>query len=428
LAAAVLAGAQKQKNYKDQGEYDAYKAVAASMAAGDFAKAVTDLDTWKQKYPSSEFVGDRQALYVQVYAAAKQPDKAVTVAGELLSGDLEATLGSPGTVLKVLFTTSTAVQQIPEPTPEHLAVANKAATMLLRYDKKPEGLTDDAWSQAKVQLRTAASATLVYVALAPGAQSMRKKDCAAAETVYANALRDYPESGQAAWALGTAQLCLYVSQPDKATPALYAFARAAAVDPAKGLVDPKWQKETVEPYLKKIYNKYHGEDPEGLKQLMEMAKLSPTPPAGFVIKSLSQIAEEKEKQFAQSNPQLALWMKVKGALAGPEGESYFASHLKDSAVPQLRGVLVEAKPACKPKELVVGVALPDGPRPPQAEIVLKLDKPMTGKPETGTEFQWQGVPSAFSSSPFMLTMEAESAKLDGLKATPCGVVPVRKKK
>ena len=38
---------------------------------------------------------------------------------------------------------------------------------------------------------------------------------------------------------------------------------------------------------------------------------------------------------------------------------YFADQLKDSQVPQLRGVLVEAKPACRPKELTVAVPLPN---------------------------------------------------------------------
>jgi hypothetical protein len=121
-------------------------------------------------------------------------------------------------------------------------------------------------------------------------------------------------------------------------------------------------------------------------------------------------------------------MKVKGALAASEGEAYFASSLKDAAVPQLRGVLLEAKPACRPKELLVIVPMPDAPRPTEAEILLKLDKPIAGKPAPGTEFQWQGVPTAFTAQPFLLTMDTESAKLDGIKGAPCGVAPVRKKR
>ena len=58
---------------------------------------------------------------------------------------------------------------------------------------------------------------------------------------------------------------------------------------------------------------------------------------------------------------------------------------------------------------------------------LKLDAALNGKPETGTEVQFKGVPSAFVKEPFMLTMDAEKANIEGLKTTPCaGAAPVKK--
>jgi tetratricopeptide (TPR) repeat protein len=427
LAAVALASAQTQKKY-DQAEYNLLTEAAKSLSAGNFAKAITDLDAWKAKYPKSDLAPNRLAFYVQAYAGAKQHDQAVSAAGELLSGDIDAAVGDAGSVVRVLFGAVLSAQQIPAPTAAQLEVAQKAAKLLGSYEKKPDGVPDANWAQARAQMRTTSAAALIWVSLAPGLQAMSKKDCATAETIYTKALAEYPDSAQAAWSLGTAQRCLYPKQPEKASAALYAFARAAVVDPVKGVADPKWQKGTVEPYVRQFYNRYHGEDAEGLKQLLAAAAQSPTPPAGFHIKSMTEIAEEKERQFAQSNPQLALWMKVKGALAASEGEAYFASSLKDTAVPQLRGVLLEAKPACRPKELLVIVPMPDAPRPTEAEILLKLDKPIAGKPAPGTEFQWQGVPSAFTAQPFLLTMDTESAKLDGIKGAPCGVAPARKKR
>jgi hypothetical protein len=163
-----------------------------------------------------------------------------------------------------------------------------------------------------------------------------------------------------------------------------------------------------------------------LDQLKKQAMQSPMPPAGFEIKSAAEIAAEKEEEFSRSNPQLALWMKIKAALAGTGGDQYFESQLKDSAVPPLKGVLVEAKPACHPKELMVAVPLPDAGSPQQPEIALKLDKPLSGKPAAGAEFQWQGIPTAFSATPFLLTMDTETSAIEGLKSTPCGM-PVRKR-
>jgi hypothetical protein len=119
-------------------------------------------------------------------------------------------------------------------------------------------------------------------------------------------------------------------------------------------------------------------------------------------------------------------MKVKGALADTNGEQYFASNLQGAEMPQLKGVLVEARPSCRPKELLVAIPLPNAQQPLQAEVLLKLDKPLAGKAEANAEFHWIGAPTAFSKTPFLLTMDAEVDKLDGLKVSPCNLV--RKKK
>jgi hypothetical protein len=94
-------------------------------------------------------------------------------------------------------------------------------------------------------------------------------------------------------------------------------------------------------------------------------------------------------------------------------------------VPKLKGTLVDAKPACRSKELLIAVPLPDAQQPLQAEITLKLDAPLTGKPELNAEIQFEGVPGAFAKDPFMLTLDVEKAKVDGLKTTPCTPAPAR---
>jgi hypothetical protein len=420
------AGAQApQKKYKDQGEYDAFVAVTKDMAANDPAKALADLDAWRQKYPETDFRSDRDLLYVQAYSAARQPAKAVDAARELVAKGADSA-GSPANAVKLLFTTAVSIQQLPEPAPEQLATGEKAARELLTYDKKPEGVTDDAWAQARTQLQSAARGALLYTALLPGTQALQKKDCAAAETLFQKAIGEHPDSAQAAYYLGMADICLYKTQPEKASAGIFAIARAAVSDPVKGGVDPNWQKNTVAPYLAKIYNDYHGPDPEGLARLKELAAQSPLPPADFKIKSKTHLAQEKEAEFETSNPQLAMWLRIKGALADANGDQYFASTLKDSAVPQLKGVLVEARPACRPTELLVAVPLPEGKGALQPEIRLKLDKALAGKPAPETEFRWQGIPAEFTQSPFLLTMDTESAKVEGLNLAPCAAGPARR--
>jgi hypothetical protein len=157
-----------------------------------------------------------------------------------------------------------------------------------------------------------------------------------------------------------------------------------------------------------------------------MAKASPLPPADLKIETATAILATKQAAFEQSNPQLALWMRIKGRLADTDGAAYFENELKDSGVPPLKGTLIEGKPACKSKELLVAVPLPDQQGNPVAEISLKLDAPLAGKPETGGTIQWTGVPKAFTKDPFMLTMETEKAKVENLKTSPCGPAAAKK--
>ena len=210
--------------------------------------------------------------------------------------------------------------------------------------------------------------------------------------------------------------------PEKVPQALYEFARAAALDPTlSGTMDPK----ALNTYLESAYNSFHG-SLDGLDQLKTAAKASPLPPADLKIDTASAILAKKQAEFEQSNPQLALWMKIKGALADTNGATYFDTELKDSGVPPLKGTLIEGKPACKSKELLVAIPLPDQQGNPVAEISLKLDAALTGKPEAGGTIQWTGVPKVFTKDPFMLTMETEKAKLENLKTSPCGPAAVKK--
>src|SRR5258705_6039407 len=58
-AAAAAQSTLPKKNLKDQGEYDIYNEVSKDVLARNFAKALTDLATWTQKYPESEYKDER---------------------------------------------------------------------------------------------------------------------------------------------------------------------------------------------------------------------------------------------------------------------------------------------------------------------------------------------------------------------------------
>jgi hypothetical protein len=89
-----------------------------------------------------------------------------------------------------------------------------------------------------------------------------------------------------------------------------------------------------------------------------------------------------------------------------------------NGVRALKGTLVGAKPVCRSKELIVAISDVNQP-----EVTLKLGSALAGKPQTGTEIQFDGAPSAFAKDPFMLTMETEKERVEGLRLDPCQAAP-----
>src|SRR5688572_1357599 len=421
----------KPKNWKDTAEYDMYNEVSKAAAAKNYTKMITDLDAWKAKYPESDYKDVRGNLYVAAYNESKQFSKLLAFTSELLSKDLDALYPDPKTgpsdVIRILFTSAVAVQQLPNPTPQELATSEKAARLLMSYSRKPEGMPDADWNNTRTQLQNAAKATLMLVAVLPGNVALAKnpRDCATAETVFSKALSDYPENAFISYQLGVALNCLARTNPTKmeeyAPRAIYSFVRAIVIDPTLGGTQDA---KKVTDYVTNAYTNYHG-DSEGLDQLKVQAKASPLPPAGFTIETATKVAERKQKEFAEKFPQLAMWLGIKGQLAGPEGEAYFTSSMKDAKIPKLKGTLVEGVPACRSKQLLIAVPEPNQQGTPPTVITLNLDAALTGKPETGGEIEWEGVPSAFTKDPFMLTMDADKADITNLKVTPCVATPAK---
>lgn len=436
-APAAAPGAAREKKVKDQGEYDIYNQTIKDAA--NPAALLKDLDTWAQKYPDSDWKDDRFYYYITAYNGTNQPAKVLEVGSQLMARDLKTVFPDPKVaqyILTVLYMTAVNVQKLPTATPEQLATGEKAAHQLQEYvptffaaSNKPAAASDAAWNEGRTTMEKVARDALMYIAAKPGADAMNRyttskdvKECATAETAYKGALAQNPDSAYIAYQLGRALRCQQASGAEKVAQALYEFARAAVLDPTlSGTMDPK----ALNTYLENAYNTFHG-SLDGLDQLKTAAKASPLPPADLKIETATAIAAKKQAEFEQTNPQLALWMRIKGALADTNGATYFDSELKDSGVPPLKGMLLDAKPACKSKELLVAIPLPDQQGNPVAEITLKLDTALAGKPETGGSIQWTGVPKAFTKDPFMLTMEVEKDKLENVKTSPCAAAPAKK--
>ena len=423
VAGTVLpAHAQCDNTHYKEGEFQMYDQAAKDLQANSFDKAITDANAWAQKIPESACKAQRTAILIQAYNGAKQPSKVLSETANLMA--MGNTSLDAGGMIRVLYLATSAITTMQNPSADDLANGEKAAKTLKDFDKKPDGMADAQWQQVKGQLAAAANGALLTIEVRPGLAALQKnpQDCATAESSLSKALGDYPDNAFVAYNLGQAYRCSAradQSKYDDIYPkAVYEFIRAMVKDPSLGGTQDGAKMTTT---LTNLYVNYHG-GPDGLDQLKEQAKASPMPPAGFTIESATKVAVRKQQEFQEKYPQLAMWMGIKSQLAGANGPQYFESQLKDSAVPKLKGTLVEGKPACRSKELLISVPEPEQQGTAQAVITLKLDAALTGKPDAG-EIQWEGVPSAFTPEPFMLTMDTEKAKIEGLKTTPCAVAP-----
>jgi hypothetical protein len=454
-APAAQAPAGKKKAVKDTGEYDIYNEVIKDSLANPPApkKFLADLDSWTQKYPATDFKDQRGMYYVQAYATNAEAGKALDAAKVLVDQGIDGLkegLESDGSVLQTLFLTSRAAAALAStgnPTPDELATGLKASQLLADFgkiffapEKKAATMSAADWAAGLKQIEDQAQSTQFAVALYPANSTLKANatdpaTCAAAEPLFRKASEQYPNSGALAQQLASVARCQQTKDPTKVQQALYYYARAV-VDPVGGVggLDEKSQK-ALDDYLKRIYTTIHGSD-EGLAQLKELVAKSPNPPDGFKVQTASEIAAAKEEEFRTKNPRLAMWMSIKGQLADTNGQQYFDDQLKEhdmsgeNGAKLLRGILVDAKPACRAKELLVAVPLPDATGTPVPEITLKLDPALTGKVETGGEILFNGVPAAFAKEPFMLTMDSSKDKIDGLNITPCAPprAPAPKKK
>ncbi len=405
--------AQQQKNYKDRAEYDLFASITKETNP---QKRLELLNTWRDKYPTSDFKPERLQLFLVTYQALNQGQKMLDTAKEIVEID-------PNNIGAMFWISLLTPSLYPANAPaDVLATAEKAAKGVLSNidaayapEKKAANVPEEAWKKERMSIEGTAHATLGWV-------EWQRKNLEAAEAALVKSLSINPQNGTASGWLGT--VLLQQRKIEKQSPALYHIARAATYD-GPGAADPATRKQ-LEAYLQKAYSQHHGSS-EGLAELRERAKTEALPPAGFNIKTAVEIAEEKEKEFRESNPMMALWMSIKKELAAPNGEQYFNDTVKDAHLPggamnvqKFKGWVISHKPAKNPTEIVLGIADQSTP-----EVTLKMEKPLyLGAAEPGTVLEFQGVASAFTRDPFNLVFEIE--KKEDISGWPAPAPPVKK--
>jgi hypothetical protein len=425
--AAVSAAQPRKKQVKDEGEHELYNQTL--LDASDPSHQLIDLDLWTRRYPDSDYKDDRLYLYLQAYSKLDPPQSGhvLEYGARLMARNLPAVFSGPGggmNVLNVLFLTAWHAAMLPNATDVQLSLGARAARELLDFaprhfvdQNRPADMSQDQWNGARREIETRAHAALTAIAMAPGNRAMAKEppDCAAAETAYRGALAVYPADAHISYGLAKALYCAAQADGERAAEfypqSIYQFVRAAELDPSLGLGD----------YTVKLYAAYHGSE-DGLEQLREQAKAAPLPPEGFSIETPAKTTERTHNELAETSPQIALWMNLRAHLTSDDAFRYFNGQLKNTELAgtggakALRGTVVEGRPLCRPKELLVTMPVGTG-QAGRAEITLRLESGLPG--QAAGEIEFDGTVKLFTKDPLMLTLDSAAKRITGLKTTSC---------
>jgi hypothetical protein len=403
LSGSLFVSAAQEKKVKDQAEYDIFMAASKET---DPAKKVQLLQQWKEKYPTSDYKEDRLVMIIDAYQRIRQGDNMWNASVELLNMN-------PSSVPALFFLTSLTTS-LGNTSADRLSTGEKAARGLLgKLDEiiSKSNAQEEQKKKERLGMETMARRTVGWI-------SMTRKEFEKCEQEFTDLIKVNANSGQVAYWLGSCMVAQ--KKPEKQISALWQFARASVYRGEDEL--PEASRKQLAGFLERNYVSFHG-GKDGLDEMVARAGKEALRPADFDIESASARAAREYNELLQSNPQKALWLNVRKELVGPNGNDYFESSLKGSALPKLKGKIVAIKPETRPKEIDVFIAAEN-----TAEIKLVVDAAFPNKAEVGTEIEFDGaVAKAFTSEPFLLTCDIEKAKITGWPAPPPKpVAPPRK--
>ncbi len=418
----------KQKNYKDRAEYDLFSKITQTQ---DPKQRLELLNTWQDKYPTSDFAHDRLLYFVRTLSQLSQNDPASRQ--QLLDKCKQLLQEDPKSFEASYFITlwGPAVGGA-SPQPDLLTeIQNAAQGVISGADenfsaaKKPQNTNEADWAKAKSQVVALAHKDLAYVANA-------KKDTKTAGDEYKASLTANPN--QAAVSYDYAKML----QADSSIPAdqkyptvLFEYARAAQYDGPGSL--SATARPTVLAYFNKVYAQYHG-GADGADQVLAQAKTAALPPAGFNVTSANDIAKNQAAQLQgriDSDPAFKLWYSIQQSLV-QQGDQFW-SQMKDAEVPgtqvegvkSFNGTVISVDPADKPTKVVLGVTDPTKP-----DATLDFSEPIPADAvKVGSKIDFSGVAESYTANPFMLTFKDPS--IPGVKTaapkTPHKTMPRRRR-
>jgi hypothetical protein len=396
----------KQKNWKDRAEYELFTNISK---ATDPQQRLQLLNTWKDKYPQSDYVDYRLKYFVATLAQLAQKDPSQR---QPLIDKCEALLKlDPNDFQANYYVTLYGPQIAGAPAPDLVTEVQTSANAVLKLadtifapDKKKPNITEQQWTDIKNQALGIAHNALAWA-------DIQSKNTAGAASEYQQSLTVNPNQGGISAAYAK---LLYDNK--KFPEALFEYARAAQYA-GPGALPPNTRSQLMD-FFNKAYKDYHGSS-DGADQVLAQAKTGAVPPAGFNIVSAAQQANQEAatlNQRIQSDPAFKIWYAIKQSLQS-QGDTFFNASLKGTEVPgnaegvkDFTGTVISVNP----NSVVLGV---ENPTVPDATLTFSSPLPQDALNtiKVGSQIQFSGVPDSYTANPYMLTFKDPT--IPGVKTT-----------
>jgi len=371
---------------KDPAEYNAY---VNAVQQTDPNGKVSALEAFLTQYPNSVMKPSALEQLMGTYQQTGNQAKVVDTAKRLQTAD-------PNNLRALALLTFLARQNVMTGHADQLADLQTYCAKGLdavKANQKPAGMKEEDFEKLKKDTSLIFNGGCGFAAL-------QNKDYAHSQEYMKAAVEQEPKDLQNVYPLCTAYL---QAQPPDSVNGLYCLAYSVSIAPAGSAPQQQIQK-----YFQSVYKNYHGSD-EGADQVLATAKTSgPNPPAGFTItkyvpptpaEQAHDIVKDKTpdqiKQLSFGEWELVL------AAGVPEDQAKVWDVIKNVPL-QMEGNVIEAT---SNTELHIAASADDIDAK-HADITLTMSGPIPAirMPKAGDTFDFEGTPSSYTATPFMMMM------------------------
>jgi tetratricopeptide (TPR) repeat protein len=379
-AAPAPAAPQQKKEIKDPAEYNAY---VNALQQKDAAAKISGMEAFLVTYPNSVMKEDALETLMGAYQQANNQAKVIEIANRLLAVN-------PNNVraLVLLSYNEKAAQKWAD-AQQH---AEKGLQALPSMPKPDAATTDADFAKQKSQF----SGLLNSVA---GFSALQVKDYPAAQKYLRAAVEGDPADVGNVYPLALAYL---TGTPEDDLNGLFFIARAA------NLITDAGAKAGVVKFGHSRYVKYHGGE-DGWNELLAKTATTPLPPPGgiaitqYVPPTPAQQAHDLVKDKSAEDIKKMSFAEWQLALSAgsPEDADKVWSVIKGVAL-QMEGIVIKASPT----EMDIAESSDDIDAK-KVDITLTMAGPVPAKlmPVEGGTLDFQGTPTSYTASPFMMNME-----------------------